>query len=94
MKRRSPSPMISTYTRELGNWNGQGAQSRNGRTPSPYDGALMMPANQHETSRMSPYLQNNDPESEEVEVRIDITIQKTQTVFKYSVLSYRIFSIP
>lgn len=66
MKRRSPSPMISTYTRELGHWNGQVVQTRNGRTPSPYDGPLMLSGSQHEQSRMSPYHQN-DPESEEVE---------------------------
>ncbi|XP_012256062.2 meiosis regulator and mRNA stability factor 1 isoform X2 [Athalia rosae] len=65
-KRRSPSPMITTYPRELGYWNGQGGQPRNGRTPSPYDGSMMLSGNQHEQSRMSPYLQA-DPESEEVE---------------------------
>ncbi|XP_046616833.1 meiosis regulator and mRNA stability factor 1 isoform X2 [Neodiprion virginianus] len=65
IKRRSPSPMTSAYTRDHAHWNGQVMPPRSSRTPSPYDGHLMSSC-QHEQSRLSPYHQN-DPESEEVE---------------------------
>ncbi|KAG7210665.1 hypothetical protein KM043_012173 [Ampulex compressa] len=67
-KRRSPSPMYDTQTRERTQWSSQNQQSisiRNSRTPSPYETATLQTMVQ-QSNHTSPY-HPSDTENEEVE---------------------------